>query len=32
MTHHSVVVYDCDMEILRNFSKLMNWEFVEICF
>ena len=31
MTHHSVVVYDCDLEILKNFAKLMNWKFVEIC-
>ena len=31
MTHHAVAVYDCDMEILRNFSKLMNWDFVEVC-
>ena len=27
MTHHAVAVYDCDLEILKNFAKLMNWDF-----
>lgn len=29
-THHSVVVYDGNAEILSDFAKLMNWKFVEI--
>ena len=30
MTHHAVVIYNADMDILANFSKLMNWQFVQI--
>lgn len=30
MTHHAVVVYDADQEILRDFACLMNWDFTVI--
>ena len=30
MTHHAVAVYDCDLNILKDFAKLMDWDFVEI--
>ncbi len=29
-THHSVVVYNGDMDILKNFAELMNWDFQTI--
>ena len=29
-THHAVVVYDGDIDVLANFAKLMEWDFLSI--
>lgn len=26
-THHSVLIYNCDADIIANFAKLMNWNY-----
>ena len=29
-THHSVLIYNCDTDIIANFAKLMNWNYASL--
>ncbi|NLE55720.1 MAG: hypothetical protein GX617_12330, partial [Lentisphaerae bacterium] len=29
-THHLAATYGADLDVLRNFSKLMNWQFAVV--